>query len=196
MLTNVTAFEGKETLRWDVFPGDFIVWVRWKNVFSSNTDVIILDFWEMREGDVVSVTSRIEDLPPWFELYPTEVSGYAACLMMQKKLDSGYKPKEPVDGPNLWRIMTGDRVMWISGAGVQNEKPTLTLVVFRNNALLFGDRLVHSGDIAWFLSFGAPLEESLGEEVIARVRAGLNEVRKIGLPREIADIGSGWSIGS
>jgi hypothetical protein len=107
----VTFFVGKTTLKWELSAGDYVFWVRWKNIFSSNSDPTILDLWEMRDGDSVSITSRIEDLPAWFELHPTEVSGFAACSMMQKKLAMGYTPGEPLDGPNLWRVLTGDRIV-------------------------------------------------------------------------------------
>ena len=195
MASSIINFSGEQTLKWEVSPGDYIVWVRWQNVFSPKSDITVRDFWEMREGDVVSITSNIEDLPPWFELHPLEVAGYKACLMMQKKLASGYKPKEPVDGPNLWRVMTGDRVIWISGVEAQDKNPVETLVVFGTNALVFGERRVHPNDLAWFLSFGAPVEESPSRKVAALMRAGLDNVRKLGLPDEIADIGSDWRLG-
>jgi len=101
-----------------------------------------------------------------------------------------------LDGPNLWRVMTGDRVIWISGVEAQEKNPTLTLVKFRTNALVFGERRVHSNDLAWFLSFGAPVEESPSRKVAALMRAGLDNVRTLGLPDEIADIGSDWRLGS
>lgn len=196
MEASIIHFTGRQTLAWDVSPGDYIVWVRWKNIFSSNSDIAILDFWEMREGDAVSITNRIEDLPPCFELHPTEVSGFAACLMMQKKLDSGYKPEAPVDGPNLWRVMVGDRIIWIKGVEAQDKNPTRTLVAFGDNALVYGERHVHPNDIAWFLSFGAPVEGTPSERALTQVRSGLDDVRKLGLPDEIADIACGWRLGS
>jgi hypothetical protein len=133
----------------------------------------------------VSITSKIEDLPPWFELHPTEVSGYAACLMMQNKLDSGYKPKEPIEGPNLWRVMAGDRIVWISR--VETQDPVQTIMVFGDDALVFGERGKHQNDIGWFLSFGASLEGSLNDNVAMLLQAGVSNVRKLGLPREIGD---------
>lgn len=196
MESSIIDFRGQQTFKWEVSPGDYIVWVRWQNALSPKSDITVRDFWEMRDGDLVSITSKIDDLPPWFELHPLEVAGHKACLMMQEKLASGYKPKEPVDGPNLWRVMTGDRVIWISGVEAQEKNPTLTLVKFRTNALVFGERRVHPNDLAWFLSFGAPVEESPSRKVAALMRAGLDNVRKLGLPNEIADIGSDWRLGS
>jgi len=90
--------------------------------------------------------------------------------------------------------MIGDRILWISGTEAQDKPPTQAIVEFRDNALAFGERREHSDDLAWFLSFGAPLESSASERVVSLGRAGLNEVRKLGVPRAIADIGSGWRI--
>jgi len=58
-----------ETLRWQVSAGDHILWVRWKDIFSSKSEVGILDFWEIRAGDAVAITNRIQDLPPWHSGY-------------------------------------------------------------------------------------------------------------------------------
>jgi hypothetical protein len=69
-------------------------------------------------------------------------------------------------------------------------------LVFGSNGLVFGERLVHTDDVAWFLSFGARLEGGLDQAMLASVRTGLAEVRKMGLPDEIADLGCGWSLGS
>lgn len=196
MEASIIQFTGRQTLAWNVSPGDYIVWVRWKNLFDARSGVGIVDFWEIREGDEVSITSNIEDLPAWFELHPSEVSGYRACLMMQKKLDNGYKPGAPVEGPNLWRVMVGDRIVWISGVEAQDKNPTRTLVAFADNALAYGERHVHPNDVAWFLSFGAPVEDTPCERALTQVRSGLDDVRKLGLPDEIADIACGWRLGS
>jgi len=184
------------TLRLEVAPNDHILWVRWSNPFSSAKEVTICDLWEMREGDAVSITNRIEDLPPWFELHPLEVSGYRACLMMEKKLAAGYKPMERTEGPNLWRTMTGDRLVWVRETESLDEYPVQALVEFKANALVFGERLIHTNDLVWFQTFGATLERPPGADSLRRMNLGLDEVRALGSPREIADIGSGWRIGS
>jgi hypothetical protein len=189
MPKTVSFFEERTTLRWEVSAGDYILWLRWGHIFSSNSDLTIVDFWEMRDGDSVSVTSRIEDLPEWFELHPTEVSGFAACSMMQKKLASGYKPGEPLDGPNLWRVRTGDRIIRIRIGDAETDNQTL--VAFESNALVFGERHVHPHDLVWFLSFGVPLE-SPTDEVASGLRTGIQAVRELGFPREV---GLGWTLG-
>jgi len=190
----VAHFGAKTTLTLEVNSSDHILWVRWKNIFSPTSDIDILDFWEMREGDSVAITNRIEDLPPWFELHPTEVSGSAVYLMM-KKLKSGYRPTEPVDGPNLWRMQAGDRLVWVKCPVLQTGEPRHTVIAFEDDALVFGERHVHPSDIASVISFGDPLESSPSDELTIRVRAGLEVVRKMGLPRVMADISAKWTLG-
>jgi hypothetical protein len=195
MTVATTRFGRKMTLRWDVTPNDYIVWLRWNDGFLTKGDLAIKDFWEMREGDLVSITSSIEDLPAWFELHPTEVCGYAACSMMEKKLKTGYKPNEILEGPNLWRAITGDRLVWASGAALPGENPVNALVEFHACALVFGERRIHPNDLVWFMSFGASLEDPLTHDTVERVRKGIDAVRALGHPREMADIGFGWRIG-
>jgi hypothetical protein len=78
--------------------------------------------------------------------------------MMQAKLQGGYQPNEAIDGRNLWRVRTGDRVVWIESGDAHNGDLSQTLVALNSNALVFGERHVHPDDLAWFLSFGAVLE--------------------------------------
>lgn len=115
---------------------------------------------------------------------------------MQKRLDRGYKPKEPVEGPNVWRVMTGDRIIWIGGVEAHDNNPAHTLVAFGHNALVFGERRIHAGDLASFLSFGPPIENSPSDKLVSLLRRGLDDVRELGLPREIPEIGSDWHLGS
>jgi hypothetical protein len=143
----IIQFQNKETLRWQVSAGDHILWVRWKDIFSSASDVAILDFWEMRGGDGVSITNRIEDLPSWFELCPTEVTGFSACMAMKERIDEGYRREEPIEGPNLWRAMAGDRLIWLNASEEQGENTKQTFVQFENNALVFGERLSDPDDL-------------------------------------------------
>ena len=71
---DVIDFQRDMTVRWPCRSGDLLIWSRVKNVFAS-PDIRILDVWTMREGNFVTITNRLADLPPWFELHPTEVCG-------------------------------------------------------------------------------------------------------------------------
>jgi hypothetical protein len=96
-----------------------------------------------------------------------------------------------MNGPNLWRVRTGDRAVRISASPFEEPDPNPTVIAFKSDALVYGERQVHLGDIPWFLSFGAPLEPS--EALATQVHAGLDSVKKLGLPREIAV--SDWALG-
>jgi hypothetical protein len=48
----------------------------------------------------VTITNRWLDLPGRFTLHPLEVANRAAYEMM-KRLNEGYRPTEPMDGPNI-----------------------------------------------------------------------------------------------
>src|SRR4029077_3432919 len=111
------SFHSDMTLRWSCRSGDYVFWARFQGIFSSSPGNYykIADVWELRDGNFVTVTNRHADLPDWFDLYPTEVSGPLSCLWMMKRLEGGYKPKEPIEGPNIWRVFAGDRVVWVGG---------------------------------------------------------------------------------
>jgi hypothetical protein len=67
----------------------------------------------MSDGYHVTITNRREDLPAWFGLHPTEVCNRRA-LKMAARIEAGDQyPEKPLDGPNLWRLKSGDRLAWI-----------------------------------------------------------------------------------
>jgi hypothetical protein len=195
MAGDAVNFEKKSTLKWSLGAGDYLLWIRWTNLFSSSRDLKMLDIWEMRDEDTVTMTNRISDLPVWFELHPTEVSGLAACLEMQQRVKSGYRPGEPMTGRNLWRIPAGDRLVRVRSENLHTGEQPLTVIEFNSDALVIGERGVHPYDIAWFLSFGAPLEWPPKAELACLLHAGIEAVRGLGIPQVVADIGE-WSLGS
>ncbi|HKL83299.1 MAG TPA: hypothetical protein VJ879_12365, partial [Desulfobacter sp.] len=117
------SFSSDTTLRWACRRGDYIVWAKSPGIFSSlNNEHKIADIWELQDGNFVTITNRQVDLPDWFDLHPLEVSG-SLSYWMQKRLDEGYEPEEPIDGPNLWRVFAGDRIFWVgsSRGGVHSD---------------------------------------------------------------------------
>lgn len=104
------------TLRWACRKGDFIFWAKFQGIFSSRgNEFQIADIWQLRDGNFVTITNRHADLPEWFDLHPSEVSG-RLVYWMQKRLDEGHQPQEPIDGPNIWRVLAGDRIAWVGQA--------------------------------------------------------------------------------
>jgi len=105
----IISFRRDMTLRLPCRQGDFFLWLGYPDIFSGPDAIQCYDLWEMRDGYHITITNRIEDLPAWFELHPTEVCGVLAMKMMVK-IEKGLRPGEPMDGPNLWRLKSGDRV--------------------------------------------------------------------------------------
>jgi len=97
-------FRGDATVRWSCRQGEYVLWVGTDSFLTADraSSWAIRDFWQMRDGNYLTITSRWADLPVWFELHPLEVAGRAVTKMM-KRLDAGHKPTEVMDGPNLCR---------------------------------------------------------------------------------------------
>ena len=110
---NQSIFQSNTTIRWSCRAGDYVFWMSFQGPFApTSKQFSIMDIWEIKDGEWVTITNRFEDLPPWFELHPLETSGSLAYKMMEK-LNAGYEPNEIMDGPNLWRIFAGDRLVWV-----------------------------------------------------------------------------------
>jgi hypothetical protein len=85
----VSRFGPDTTLRWSCRAGDYVLWMRVEAGASASTPPTILDFWQMQDGDSLTITNRGADIPAWLDLDQYE------------------------DGPNFWRVCPGDRVAWV-----------------------------------------------------------------------------------
>lgn len=179
------------TLIWPCRRADFFMWLRWTDLFSD-PQLKIMDMWQTRDGDVVLITNRLEDLPVWFELHPTEVCGRLVERMMEK-IQAGEYPNRPMKGPNLWRLRPGDRLVWIgeSRPGWPTSNGILSLVDVREAALAVLEpkyrKTGKSGslkDVVESLA-GAFLKE-LDREEIKRLHGVVEIVKGMGIPREYA----------
>jgi hypothetical protein len=184
-------FGRDSTMRWSPRAGDYIMWTRCTDLFAQGESAFrILDFWEIRDGDAVTMTNRMEDLPAWFELHPTEARGVLAYAVLAR-LEGGWAPGEPLDGPNLWRAQCGDRLVWVDpSAAREGEDAVRALVNFRESALVFGESTTATD---WTMLFGAPSTERASPEVAAAMRSGFLAAVQLGLPRSV-DTGD-WGLG-
>jgi hypothetical protein len=143
----------------------------------------IADIWQMRDGDFITLTNRVVDLPAGFSLHPMEISG-ALLAQMCEGLANRDPLDEPIDGPNLWRVRAGDRVAWMGKprAGASGDGNVLGIVTFRTDALVYGEpvRMTHGWPTFGVLS-EPPLTDGPG-----LCRAGFEAILKAGLPRELA----------
>lgn len=109
---------------------------------------------------------------------------------MMRRLDAGYEPDTPMDGPNLWRVRAGDRVVWVGDprGGVDGDGPVLDLVTFNVDALVYGEPLDVFRGFGWFEDKGKAREsERLIEE-------GWKAIHSLGTPRTVA-ADSQWALG-
>ena len=188
------SFNSNMTLRWPCRAGDYVFWARFQGTFSSRgNEYKVADIWELRDGNFVTITNRHVDLPDWFDLHPLEVSG-PLVRWMKKRLDEGYNPQESIDGSNIWRVFSGDRIAWVgpTRGGVHSvEDGVLGLVDFKENALIYGEPFDLSGEFPTFGGFdrGEPSPEG------ARLcRVGWDALNRLGLPR-VAAADDQWHIG-
>lgn len=187
----VQRLERDSTIRLSCRKGEYVVWVATDSLFASNTASSwdVRDFWEMRDGDYVTITNRMVDLPGWLELHPVETAGRAA-FEMAKRLKEGFKPKEIMDGPNLWRIRAGDRLVWVSPLATEN--PIKSVLDFRSCAMVIGENAVPRsfGENTFF---GAPENETLSQTSADLIRSGINAAISLGSVRVYA---SEWRFGA
>lgn len=182
----VAHFGPQMTVRWSCRKGDFLAWFRWRGIFGNpENSVDMLDVWEMRSGDFVTITNRTDDLPRWFELHPTEVCNHLA-YEMAAKLNKGYRPSGIMDGPNLWRIRGGDRLAWIGEqrADIQPQGHVLAVLDFDNPALAVGETN-RNQTMEDAIAFGSLTPEGQEPQNAAKVHEAVLMVRKMGIPRTL-----------
>ncbi|MEW5882131.1 MAG: hypothetical protein AB1761_17020 [Pseudomonadota bacterium] len=178
-MTVKITFDSDMTLRWACRQGDYVFWARLQGTFATHgPEYRVADIWKLHDGDFITLTNRVADLPAWFDLHPLEVSG-SLVWWMKKRLDEGYGPGDPIDGPNLWRVFAGDRIVWAgpSRRGAPSSNGILGLVEFNQNALVYGEPLdVSSG----FPRYGAFERDELEPEGVRLCRLGWEAVLRSG----------------
>jgi hypothetical protein len=169
------------TVRWSCRAGDYVLWVRTDSILTSNhrSAWTIRDFWQMRDGDSVTITNRWADLPEWFGLHPTEVLG-DATVEMTKRLSAGYLPDDPMEGPSIWRAKAGDRLVWVTTS--DSSRPVSEILDLRSCVVALGENGTFS--LERFVAFGAPEGDGLPPPDAAAMRAGFDAAASLGIPRE------------
>ena len=152
---------------------------------SSNTpdDWRILDLWELRDGDFLTITSRVADLPEWFQLYPEETAGMVAL-----QFDFDNAAEAPVEGPNIWRVESGHRLVWVDENNA--AQPVVEILDLWCDALVVGDSV--STDFDRRMHFGASKKLAGRPGAFKAVRAGFVRAVQIGPAQSIS---VGWGFG-
>lgn len=181
-------FVSDMTLRWSCRAGDYVLWVRLTDIWEPSFTVA--DFWELKNGDFITITNRICDVPCWFELMPDEVS----CLgvyEMTRKLESGYQPGERVEGPNVWRVLAGDRLAWVGPKRPPEKISELQcLVSFSTNALVVTESNRPSFNPLDLMKMAIATSSPEAQKLC---RIGFQAACDLGTPRTVA---MDWSLGS
>jgi hypothetical protein len=151
----------------------------------------VADIWELMDGDRVSLTNRPCDLPRWFRLHPTEVCGELVYTMMEK-LDSGYQPKEIMEGPNIWRARAGDKLIWMgdSRTGYKADLGLLKIFDFGRCALITGEP--HDTDSISLTTFGNLTKNWAKTKKTIKCQNAFLKIEHLGLPR---DFDPEWKLG-
>ncbi len=181
------------TVRLKLQAGDMFIWFRFHDILSGTSSLGILDLWILHEPTAATITTRSSDLPPWFALHPTETSN-ALAYRMQQRLQSGYSPTDPVDGPNIWRALAGDRVVHAGkahGGDLPRRDGLITIYAFCEDAAVFGEP--GETTIEDWIAFGSPGPGEPTQDQIRIGQAALEAVKRLGLPSEIS-ISTHWTL--
>jgi len=180
-LASITRqFPRDATLRWSFRRGDFLIWFRCQDLFtSSNGNIRPLDMWEMRDGDYVTITNRGDDLPTWFELNGEEVTERFL------RGSSRATAVEVMDGPNIWRAQTGDRLVWVGEArwDLTPVAGMLSILECDECALALGETTRET--TMWDI-FGSISQDGLSDADIARCHVAVKAMAALGYPRSIS----------
>ena len=143
----------------------------------------------MQDSDFLTITNRLADLPIWFSLHHTEAAG-RNLLGMMKSMEKNESAKEPLDGPNIWRLFAGDRLLWIKQPTAQPFKDIAEpkLLELSSNALCTGES--NQKDFN-FVDFGTIKTT----ELIEICKNAYDEANKLELPRTMAADYTDWTLG-
>jgi hypothetical protein len=144
----------------------------------------ILDLWWMPDGAFVTITNRRQDFPAWFDLHPTEVTN-SLMEWRRSRIEQRDYPEEPIEGPNIWRVQGGDRIVWVGQprAGQVLVDGVLGILDCRAAVAVLGDHA--DGPLAFMEFKQSPSALALGA-------AALRAERSLGQPYVI---GTEWMLG-
>jgi hypothetical protein len=183
----ISSFDGSESCDLKLMPGDLLM--HFRTPLFSDDKPEILDLWLMKEEGQLRITNKEAEMPPGFELHPTEV-GDALAYRMMEKLKKGWKPGEIVEAPNIWRVRTGDRLTLLGERPWLEDGMMLGLFEFRKSALAYWLRKDGQMPFMEEALAGAPSDEDTKRKEWGR--RAYSKVAAMGLPREMAEE---WTIG-
>lgn len=162
-----------QSVRWNCRAGDFIVWVRCTNPFfgfGRADSFQMVEFWELRDGDHILLTSRSCDVPP------------------------GANDPDSV-AMNLWRALPGDRFAWSgcrrAGSCGGRDPDLLGLIECGKRILVYGDsaRPRHHPEHTYLQLFGEPTSQDLTPQANAAMAVAWQAAVSLGTPRSWSESG-------
>lgn len=146
-----SRYERDTTKRLSFRNNDLLIHLRFETVFDTTPSLI--DIWQLTNGQFATITNRVEDLPDWFQLHPSEACNSLAYKMLDQFNKADY-PSQPIEGPNIWRARKGDSIVWLgdSRSDIESYQGILKIFTFSECALVIGEPF--SNDFEKFLSFG------------------------------------------
>ena len=77
------------------------IWYSWPGMLNiSENSIQMEDIWEFSDGGFITLTNRYDDMPEWFNFYPTEVKN-SLCRRLIDRFNKGNYPDSPIQGANI-----------------------------------------------------------------------------------------------
>ena len=185
-----SIFRRDSTERFSCRSGDYMMLFGYNGPFGNNK-YTMKGVWGFKDGDFVTLTNRRADLPSWFELHPNEVAGQLA-FEFKEKLDNGYEPKDIMEGENIWRILAGDRLIWVGHSrNDKRSKEILSVITFQKAALAIGESQNINHDHYRFGVFNHKTQDKSDRDLCEK---GFNVVMAMDIPRTAA-ASNQWRLG-
>lgn len=170
--------------------GFFAIWFSWPGRLNiSINNIQIKDIWELTNGDFITITNRIEDIPAWFRFHPSEVKNKFSRRLIDQ-FNKGEYPASPIDRTNVWRPKTGDRVVLYKIEDSIDGDSILAYISFYEESLLIGENTKKGLDD--LMNFGMEVEPVDEVRKFKMASKAKEKVIEMGLPREFSTF---WKIG-
>ena len=182
-----TKFDGSESGKLFLMPKDIVLHFRISPFAGDKPE--ILDYWQMKGTSVLQITNKDDELPPGFELHPTEVCNELAQKMVAK-MKSGWKPKEIIHYPSVWRVRAGDRVAIIGERPHLEDAMFCGLFEFSESALVYW--LWLGGQLPTIEEITCAVPQEGDKQCEEWMMRAYSKVRSMGVPNTFAE---DWSLG-
>ena len=163
--------------------------VRYKGSITTRGGYDPVDVWAVGRGDFITITNRLEDVPDWLAIYPTEVAN-KNVEKMRNKLSTGNIPHFVTnDYENVWKPNISDFIVWVGDPrrGVNSQGDVLGIFRFRA-----GSVVIQNFKDQTYNPEGREAIKYLNPSNSAKMIEPYNFIVNLGMPRQLA---IGWRLG-